>query len=55
MGDIKLFRMASDAVNELTGTTDTIEKSVQTLFERDLRFAVGCPIPGDRIHHDQRR
>ena len=30
MSDIKLFRIGSGPVNELTGTTDTIEKSVQT-------------------------
>jgi hypothetical protein len=31
MSDIKLFRIDAGKVDELTGTTDTIEKSVQTL------------------------
>jgi hypothetical protein len=30
MSDIKLFRINSGKVDELTGTTDTIEKSVRT-------------------------
>src|SRR5262245_42118490 len=41
MGDIKLFRIASNAVTELSGTTDKIEKSVQTLFERNLDALLG--------------
>jgi RecB family endonuclease NucS len=41
MSDIKLFRIASDAVTELSGTTDTIEKSVQTFFERNLASLLG--------------
>lgn len=41
MSDIKLFRIAGDAVTELSGTTDTIEKSVQTLFERNLESLLG--------------
>jgi hypothetical protein len=36
MSDIKLFRIASGQINELVGTTDTIEKSVQILFEKNL-------------------
>jgi hypothetical protein len=31
MSDIKLFRIGTGTVDELTGATDTIEKSVQTL------------------------
>src|SRR5690606_37329246 len=36
MSDIKLFKIAGGQVDELVGTTDTIEKTVQTLFERNL-------------------
>lgn len=41
MGDIKLFTIANGAVSELAGTTDTIEKSVQTLFEKNLEALLG--------------
>src|SRR4051812_49060112 len=41
MSDIKLFRVGSDKVDELTGTTDTVEKSVQTLFEKNLEALLG--------------
>lgn len=41
MSDIKLFRIAGGNVDELVGTTDTIEKSVQTLFERNLEAFLG--------------
>ena len=41
MGDIKLFRITSDDVTELSGTTDAIEKSCQTLFERNLESLLG--------------
>lgn len=41
MSDIKLFRIGSGAVSELAGTTDTIEKSVQTLFEQNLEALLG--------------
>lgn len=41
MGDIKLFKVGGDKVDELTGTTDTIEKSLQMFFERNLEVLVG--------------
>lgn len=41
MSDIKLFRIGQGGVSELSGTTDTIEKSVQTLFERNLEALLG--------------
>jgi predicted transport protein len=41
MSDIKLFRIGAGTVDELTGTTDTIEKSVQTLFEKNLESLLG--------------
>lgn len=41
MSDIKLFKIAGGQVDELVGTTDTIEKSVQTLFERNLEAFLG--------------
>jgi predicted transport protein len=40
MGDIKLFELR-DRVVELDGTTDVIEKSLQTLFERNLQALLG--------------
>ncbi|MFN9092423.1 MAG: DUF5655 domain-containing protein [Alphaproteobacteria bacterium] len=41
MSDIKLFRIGSGAVTELAGTTDTVEKSVQVLFEKNLEALLG--------------
>ncbi|MDT8854929.1 DUF5655 domain-containing protein [Paracoccaceae bacterium Fryx2] len=41
MSDIKLFRIAAGAVSELAGTTDTVEKSVQMLFEGNLEPLLG--------------
>lgn len=41
MSDIKLFRLASDSVTPLNGTTETVEKSLQTLFERNLEALLG--------------
>jgi predicted transport protein len=41
MSDIKLYRVGSGKVDELAGTTDTIEKSLQTLFERNLEALLG--------------
>lgn len=41
MSDIKLFRVSSGSVDELTGTTDAIEKSVQTFFEKNLEALLG--------------
>jgi predicted transport protein len=41
MSDIKLFRISDGKVDELTGTTDTIEKSVQIFFEKNLEALFG--------------
>ncbi len=41
MGDIKLFQLANGQVNTLLGVTETIEKSVQTLFEKNLEAFLG--------------
>jgi predicted transport protein len=41
MSDIKLFRIANGQVQGLSGTTDTIEKSVQSLFESNLEALLG--------------
>lgn len=41
MSDIKLFRVGAGTAEELTGTTDTVEKSVQTLFEKNLDQLLG--------------
>ena len=41
MSDIKLFRISAGNVDELTGATDAIEKSLQTLFEANLEALLG--------------
>jgi predicted transport protein len=41
VGDIKLFNLANGQVRELSGTTETIEKSVQILLERNLEAFLG--------------
>lgn len=41
MSDIKLFQIVAGAVTELAGTTDTVEKSVQVLFEKNLEALLG--------------
>ena len=41
MSDIKLFRVSAGKVDEVAGTTDTIEKSVQTFFEKNLQALLG--------------
>jgi predicted transport protein len=41
MSDIKLFRIGAGKVDELPGTTDTIEKSVQNFFEKNLEALLG--------------
>jgi hypothetical protein len=42
MSDIKLFRIGTGPVDELTGTTDTIEKSVRSRPHMAL-FGSGMP------------
>jgi predicted transport protein len=41
MSDVKLFRLNAGKVDELAGTTDTIEKSVQSFFEKNLEALLG--------------
>ncbi|KMK77964.1 DUF5655 domain-containing protein [Alkalihalobacillus pseudalcaliphilus] len=41
MGDIKLFRLNGDTVNELEGKSVAVEKSLQHLFERHLENFLG--------------
>jgi RecB family endonuclease NucS len=41
VSDIKLFRVSVGKVDELAGTTDAIEKSVQTFFEKNLEALLG--------------
>ena len=41
MSDIKLFRIVSGTITELAGTTDTVEKSVQVQFEKNLEALLG--------------
>ncbi len=41
MSDIKLFKTAGDGVEELTGTSVALEKSLQTLIERNLETFLG--------------
>jgi predicted transport protein len=41
MSDIRLFRIGVGKVEELAATTDTIEKSVQNFFEKNLESLLG--------------
>ncbi|NPD69784.1 DUF91 domain-containing protein (plasmid) [Lichenicola cladoniae] len=41
MSDLKLFRLSSTGVSELTGATVPLERSLQTLFERNLEGLLG--------------
>jgi hypothetical protein len=41
MADLKLFRLANGGVSEVAGTTETVEKSLQTLFEKNLEALLG--------------
>lgn len=41
MGDIKLFRLAAGGIEELSGHTVTVEKSLQTLMEHNLEALLG--------------
>jgi predicted transport protein len=41
VSDIKLFQIGAGTVSELAGTTDTVEKSVQVLFESNLEPLLG--------------
>jgi len=41
MGDIKLFRLENGEATELDGTTDVIERSLQTAFEKNLEALLG--------------
>lgn len=41
MGDIKLFSVSNSGVEEIIGTSVTIEKSLQVLIEKDLEIFLG--------------
>ena len=41
MSDLKLFRLQSNVVTEVIGTSTTLEKSLQTLVERNLETLLG--------------
>ena len=41
MADIKLFHIANNQVKALSGAPETIERSVQVLFERHLDVLLG--------------
>src|SRR6266487_4618857 len=41
MGDIKLFRLKNQAASEIQGTAVSLEKSLQTLIERNLETLLG--------------
>ena len=41
MGDIKLFRLTTDSVEELSGESVAVEKSLQTIIERHLEVFLG--------------
>jgi hypothetical protein len=42
MGDIKIFRYTSNSVSELEGRSAVVEKSLQTLIERNLEAFLGA-------------
>lgn len=41
MADVKLFSLTENGVAELAGTTETVEKSLQTFFEKNLEALLG--------------
>ena len=41
LADIKLFRMSSEAVEELTGESVAVEKTLQSLLENNLESFLG--------------
>lgn len=41
MGDIKLFRLNNNSVQELEGQALAVEKSLQKLFEKHLEVFLG--------------
>ena len=41
MSDLKLFRLQSSAIAEIGGTSAPLEKSLQTLIERNLETFLG--------------
>ena len=41
MSDLKLFRLSSSGVSELQGAMLPLERSLQTLFERNLDGLLG--------------
>lgn len=52
MGDIKLFRLNGDSVDELEGQAVSVEKSLQHLFERHLETFLGVRlITAKRFYH----
>ena len=41
MSDIKLFKTSTSSVDELPGSSVSLERSLQTLFERNLESLLG--------------
>ena len=41
MGDIKLFKQEGETLTELSGIASPLEKSLQTLFEKNLETLLG--------------
>lgn len=41
MGDIKLVKLSGSSVTEIDGGTVALERSLQTLFERNLEALIG--------------
>ena len=54
MSDVKLFRMGSAEVEELSGQSVPIEKSLQTLFEKNLEALLDTSVnrPGGVLTDD---
>ena len=47
MSDIKLFMLKSGKAEEISGRAVALEKSLQTLIERNLASLLGVALPSD--------
>jgi RecB family endonuclease NucS len=50
MSDIKLFRMSNAGIAELAGGAVSLEKSLQTLFEKNLESLLGVRFLASEFH-----
>jgi hypothetical protein len=49
MADIKLFHIANNQAKPLLGATETIERTVQVLFETNLEALMGVRFPASEF------